>query len=317
MPHLLPETEILKLIDNKVIQNGKKDNAEGIKYDFSLSSDVLKAAFKVPMNINEIDPIERAKFNVEPGEIVFVLTEERLNLPNDIYIVLIPKRKLNHEGIMILGGLSVDPYYEGRLLLGIYNFSSSTFQLRPGKKIIGSHFYKLRDDEIDKNLQKPEAAIDEFPEQLVQLMGKYMPISTQSLLDKMNSIDFRLEEFKKDFNKTETWFKDFQAKLDKQEELVETLIDGLKNEQKNRQESDKSLEGDIKRFSDELDRHSGRSYKNSVWIGIISAIITGVLIGAIILAIELLSRPAQKEQTSPTQTPPTINIHIDSSVLKK
>lgn len=307
----------MKLIESNVIQNGKKEHAEGIKYDFTLGDEILKASFKIPVKLSEVDPIDRAKFTVDPGEIVFVLTEERLILPPDIYIVLIPKRKLNHEGIMILGGLSVDPYYEGKLLLGIYNFSSSPFNLRPGKKIIGAHFYRLREDELNADLQKPEAAIDDFPEQLVQLMGKYTPISTQSLLEKITSIDFRLEEFKKDFNKTESWFKEFQSKLDKQEKLVEELLVGLQNETRNRLDSDKEIKDDVKTYRDELTKHSNRSYKNWVWISIISTIVTGVLVGSIVFVIQLSMRPAQKNETPPSQIQPQINITIDSSVLKK
>lgn len=312
MPHLLPDSEIIKLIDSNVIQNAKKENAEGIKYDFTLGTKILKAEYRIPVDINDLTAVEKAKFTVDPGEIVFVLTEERLNLPKDIYIILVPKRKLSHDGIMILGGLSVDPYYQGKLLIGIYNFSSSPFPLRPGKKIIGSHFYKLRDDEINKKPQKPEATIDEFPDELIRLMEKYTPVSTQSLLEKVNSIDYKLEEFKKEFRNRDNWFDKFQAKLDEQEKLMADLLSGLRDERANRTESDKELGVEIKNFRTELRDHSQRSYKNSVWMGIVAGIVTGIIVGIIVIWVGNSINQKNKN----TQLPP-INIKIDSSSFKK
>jgi len=308
MPHLLQGEEIIKLIETNVLQNAKKENAEGIKYDFTLGTKILKASYKTPIDLSDLSAGERSKIGVDPGEIVFVLTEERLKLPDNIYIVLIPKRKLSHEGILILGGLSVDPFYEGRLLIGIYNFSSSSFPIRAGKKIIGSHFYKLRDDEINKDAIKHEINIDDFPDDLIRLMDKYSPISSLSLMEKISSVELKLEEFKKDFNKTESWFKEFQTKLDKHEELVSRLIEGLKEEQRSRSFSDEKIEADVKKFRDELTSHSNRSYKSSVWIGIFSAIATGVIVGVIVLAIQLFSQRTQQTYPSnPLQKSPIEN----------
>ena len=59
---------------------------------------------------------------VEPGEVVFVLTEERLDLPRNMIAVLSQKRKLFNQGIQVLGGFCIDPLYRGKLLVGLYNF---------------------------------------------------------------------------------------------------------------------------------------------------------------------------------------------------
>lgn len=307
MPHLLPDNEIIKLIDRNVIQSGKKENAEGIKYDFTLGTKVLKSKYKIPVDLKDLNTIERSNFAVDPGEVVFVLTEERLNLPNDIYVVLVPKRKLSHDGIMILGGLSVDPYYNGKLLIGIYNFSSSPFHLLPGKKIIGSHFYQLRDDEIDSKQNKPDTSIDDFPEELIRLMEKYTPISTQSLLDKVTNIDYKLEEFKKEFRDRENWFDRFQNKLDEQEKLVAELLTGLREERDNRSSTDKELDAEIKNFRNELKNYSQTSYKNSVWVGIGSAIVLGIIVWALTTIFGPKNKGAQL---------PPININIDSTYQK-
>jgi len=313
MPHLLPKDDILKLIENQVIQGGKRENAEGIKYDFTLGSRILKSKFKVPIDATKLSEIEKADLFVQPGEVVFVLSEERLALPKDIYIVLVPKRKLSHDGVMIMGGLSVDPYYQGRLLIGIYNFASSPFHLIPGKKIVGAHFYQLRDDEINNAIVKPGNSIDDFPEELIRLMEKYTPISTQGLLDKVTNIDNKLEDFKRKFDDRDTWFDKFQTKLDMQERNVENLISGLNKERDNRIEAEKELGSEVKIFRAELKDYSRINYNKFVWASIVGAIVLSFVIWAI--QTWIINKNDRNMQSPQNTKQSTITVNIDSSYL--
>lgn len=43
---------------------------------------------------------------VEPGEVVFVLSRERLVLPPNVYAQLSPKRSLAQDGIELMGGIN-------------------------------------------------------------------------------------------------------------------------------------------------------------------------------------------------------------------
>lgn len=134
MPQLITESELrIAVKDNTFIKNGKIENAEGVKYDFCLGSELLKAAFGRPIDMRKLTETDKTTLNIEPGEVVFVLTNEQLDLPKNIHAVLSPKRKLSHDGIMVLGGFCIDPLYKGKLLIGLYNLSSSSFPLIPGK----------------------------------------------------------------------------------------------------------------------------------------------------------------------------------------
>ena len=57
------------------IKGGDLHCAEGVKYDFRIGTRVLKASVGQPIDMLSIP--EKDRF-VEPGEVVFVLTEERL-----------------------------------------------------------------------------------------------------------------------------------------------------------------------------------------------------------------------------------------------
>src|SRR5579871_2932856 len=83
------------------IQGGDPLCAEGVKYDFRLSERFLKAKFGRPINASEV-PVDQ--LFVEPGEMVFALSEERLNLPSNVVAELSPKRKLSQSGIQVIGG---------------------------------------------------------------------------------------------------------------------------------------------------------------------------------------------------------------------
>jgi deoxycytidine triphosphate deaminase len=153
---------------------------EGIKYDFRLGSKFLKASLERPVDFNDLQGTEKLQAKIDPGEVVFVMSEERLNLPMDMFVVLVHKRKISHDGIAVMGGLCVDPGYEGHLLVGLYNFSSSPFQFEPGYKLIAGLFYKLSGTEIGE-FPRPATKITAFPEDLVRLIRSYQPINLNSL----------------------------------------------------------------------------------------------------------------------------------------
>lgn len=51
---------------------------------------------------------------------------------------LSPKRKISQAGVLTLGGHTVDPGYEGPLLIGLLNVASKPFILKPGRKLIAA-----------------------------------------------------------------------------------------------------------------------------------------------------------------------------------
>jgi deoxycytidine triphosphate deaminase len=114
---------------------------------------------------------------VEFGEVVFVLTMEQLDLPNNIMAVLSPKRKLSHHGIIALGGFCIDPLYKGPLWIGLYNFSSTAFPLKSGRKLIAALFYELMGDELTDFSVPESAGQGDFPDELVDLIRNYKPVS--------------------------------------------------------------------------------------------------------------------------------------------
>ena len=189
-----------------------------LNYDFSLSSRVLKSSFPQPIDIDDLPATTKSKFVVEPGEVVFVLTQETLSMPDNVMALLI-QRKLSHDGIMILGGLSIDPLYEGKLLIGLYNLSSSKYPIIPGRKLIAAQFYRLSEDE-GKNIVKPDVKIMDFPDELVRLMQNYKPVSSEAIMTNVTNLEARIENLILEFKSKDDWFKNLQTSMEKQEKIV-------------------------------------------------------------------------------------------------
>lgn len=195
MAEILSEDELVKIVTNpQCMENGTEENVEGIKYDFKFGERFLKAHFSVPRNYNELSGEELKYASVEPGEVVFVLSKEKLKLPNNIYIQLSPKRSLAHDGIELLGGLTVDPSYEGYLVFGLYNVSGTPFKLIPGIKLVGANFSRLNESEIPSQSGKKPNAIYDFPERLKQLIGKYKPVNPQTISEELKKLQYAFND---------------------------------------------------------------------------------------------------------------------------
>ena len=195
MAKIITADELKQVIsDESYIQSGSLECAEGIKYDFRLGSRFLKAYFGRPIDFNEINSAEELKKAVvDPGEVVFVLSRERICLPKDVYIQLNPKRSLSQDGIELLGGLTVDPGYEGHLVFGLRNVAGKPYVLRQDTKLVGAHFFRLSEEEISTEDIRP-SSIEDFPQRLQELIEKYEPVNPQSLAEELRNLKRSFEE---------------------------------------------------------------------------------------------------------------------------
>jgi deoxycytidine triphosphate deaminase len=253
-----------------IIIGGDPDGVEGIKYDFRFGSKFLKASLERPVDFNELQGTEKTQAKIDPGEVVFVMSAERLKLPMDTFVVLVHKRKLSHDGIAVMGGLCVDPGYEGHLLVGLHNFSSSPFQIVPGHKLIAGLFYKLSGDEIG-SFPYPATKIVDFPEELVRLIRSYQPTNLNSLNEQLGTLKTELSLLQREFSDDKKWRQDFKEDLD-------GLLAALKDERENRQDQYKEIETKISGIEKvQIAAGSERAVWDKIKWGVIGAIIGGVI----------------------------------------
>lgn len=238
MSKVITEKEIKSWIKGSTnIIEGSLECAEGIKYDFRLGSKFLKAYFGRVMDyetdLKSAEDMRRAV--VEPGEVVFVLSRERLVLPRNVYAQLSPKRSLSQDGIELMGGLTIDPGYEGYLVFGLRNVAGTPYPLAPGTKIVGANFFELSEDEILTENRKP-VSIETFPDKLLTLIEKYKPVNPQNL-------EAELIELQKAFRESQGQLgEDVRGLKSEISRIGNDLVkESLKREQENKALSDKFL----------------------------------------------------------------------------
>lgn len=237
---LLNEELVTAIKSGKIIQDGSIDNCEEIKYDFRLGDKILKAAFKRPVIYSNLSATEQAKCEVAPGEVVFVMSKERLCLPNNIFCQLSNKRKIGHGGIVVLGGLMIDPCYRGHLIFGLYNVSSIPYPLKPGKKLAAGIFYKT-DIASDCSQFVPEP-LEEFPDDLVDSMAKYQPFSPTNASVQLDVLQQRIALLEDKINTDNEWKTTFKNGLDDVGAKLDEIANKLGSEVTARQKGQIGLE---------------------------------------------------------------------------
>lgn len=299
MPRILTETQIAEAIKKKTFLIGADSaNADGLKYDFCIGQKFLKASFGQSVTFDSLSGAEKAAVQVDPGEVVFVLTQEQVALPGNMTALLSPKRSLAHQGILVLGGLSVDPNYKGALWVGLYNFSSTAFKLRPGLKLVAGMFYELAENEAIPTT--PSKPVLEFPDDLILLIRNYKPIELKSVADLLQETRRELQSLKAQLTSDDDWKKDFKASLDEHNTQLGKLIDGLKEEREARKSEDEGIRSRLDQMRDVFANF------RSGWVvaALIFAAILGWGIPALINAIGGQSQPqAPFVMPSPTVEP--------------
>jgi len=230
MPLMITGQNLKDGVENETfIKQGSLDCTEGVKYDFRMSNHILKSKFGRPIDASTLSPSETSSLIIEPDEVVFVLSEESLNLPKNMFAQLSPKRKLGQGGVLTLGGLTVDPGYHGKLLVGLLNFSSTPYILKPGKKLMAATFFKLIDDEIGDFDIYTESLTD-FPDELIDVMKKYSPVGTGYVKENLDKLKIEMDGLREQLKAQDDW----RQRLDRHDEQIDNLLKGLDKEKDSR-----------------------------------------------------------------------------------
>ena len=270
--------------DETVIKHGDERSAEGVKYDFHLGSDLLKAKFRRPVDVKALSETEKRELVIEPGEMVFAFTQEHLALPADMIAFLSPKRKMSHAGVLVIGGFCVDPKYHGPLTVGLFNFSSTPFHLMPGRKVVSATFYKLAADEQSGDFPEPDA-FEGFPVELIDVMQKYQPSSVPALTEALEKLRADVERLRSDMVSHEQWYQRLQGSLDHHDTQIGDLLKGLSDEIGARARGEDKISQSQERISDALRKLEVTLswIKGAAWVvgGALALIVIPVLINFI------------------------------------
>ena len=99
----------------------------------------------------------------------------------------------------------------------------------PGKKVIAATFFRLSDQEA-VGLVKPEESLDDFPDELVQVMQRYKPVAIEPLATAVTELRSDVDGLRRDIRSHEDWYTRFKESLGAHNQLIGEISKDLKAE---------------------------------------------------------------------------------------
>lgn len=138
---------------------------------------------------------ENDAFRIPPGQFAFLLTHEAVHVPTNAFaLVALRARELQFRGLINVSGFHIDPGYNGRLVLAVYNAGPGEVHLREGSTLFEVFFADL-DEATDrpynaKGNKLPLMRIE--PEVISAVAGKSETL--EGLKNKIGDVEEELAE---------------------------------------------------------------------------------------------------------------------------
>lgn len=187
---VLSRDSIDKLVDAKVLKIDPFYKAEPgtqpASYDLRLGRTILIRGRRVDL--------DQEKFSIRPGQFVAALTEEKLTLPADICGRFGVKSSFARKGLIAFGGIQIDPGFNGRVVVSLFNVGPENIELKPGEPMFTVEFHKLEeavkhlyageyqdqedfpDDQSEFIIKAQTTCLEEFPSLKGEVKGLHLNI---------------------------------------------------------------------------------------------------------------------------------------------
>lgn len=155
-----------KLVDEKklIIDPFYEDGVQPASYDARLGHRILVGPTMDKLG-DEVDlNKERAHlYEIETGQFVSIITEEIFKLPNDMCGRFGLRSSYTRKGLILFGGIQLDPGWRGRIVASLTNVGPEPIELKMGDKIVSVEFHKL--EEAAEPYSGPHQNQLDFPEE--------------------------------------------------------------------------------------------------------------------------------------------------------
>ena len=149
-------------------------------------------------------------FTIPPGQFAFLVTEERIRVPDDALALISIKAKLKFNGLVNISGFHVDPGYDGHLLFSVFNAGPRPLHLERGQPLFLIWYASL--DGVTA-MKKDEAGfIGIRPEMLTGISGEIQSLQRLS------------EEYRELEKRFDTKLGQIQSKTDSLSNLVNVFV---------------------------------------------------------------------------------------------
>jgi len=137
-----------------------------------------------PKGNTKIKLEEGEQFSIPPGQFIFLLTEEIVNIPKDVIAFISCKTTYKFKGLINVSGFHVDPGYKGRLVFSLYNAGPKEIPLSRGSEfflIWFANLDKLGNEYVKKDNQESKKIDDKL---VGGIIGEiFSPINVKKKID--------------------------------------------------------------------------------------------------------------------------------------
>ncbi len=155
------ESELPRLIDPFL-----KDNIDCAAYQLRIGPEIYIS----PSNAADASSRSKVKlapsesFVIPPGQFAFLLTEERVRVPNSAIALISMRAKFKFRGLVNVSGFHVDPGYKGRLIFSVFNAGPAGVHLARGDRCFLIWYASL--DKMSESVKHGDG-FDEIPTELI------------------------------------------------------------------------------------------------------------------------------------------------------
>ncbi|HUF02774.1 MAG TPA: hypothetical protein VMM38_01220 [Aridibacter sp.] len=150
----LSHAELLRAVQSQsFINDGIPDRIEDNLYYFRIRLAFLHSPHRQVNKFIDDDALRRG-WTLSPSETVFVVSREVLTIPSDIRVALSAARSLAEEGVTLVGNREIEPYFNGKVLLGLYNESSVPFAIDARMRYAAALFENILGKELNSDVRR-------------------------------------------------------------------------------------------------------------------------------------------------------------------
>ena len=132
-------------------------------YDLRLGSNILAGPLSADITGAVIRLSDRSpSYNIQPGQMVSVISAERLHLPLSICGRFGIRSSFSRLGLDDFGGIQLDPGFKGHLILNLLDVGPEPITLSLGTPLFTVEFQTL-DEPAQKGYEGPYQDQDDFP----------------------------------------------------------------------------------------------------------------------------------------------------------
>jgi deoxycytidine triphosphate deaminase len=148
---ILTKTRIQKLVEEgtlirDVLRNPDNTPAvEAASYDLRAGVVLWKERISNELKISRFDESAAAQtiVTLQPGQMVFVITHEELQLPADICGTVYSRNRLQKQNILALNAGHIDPCFEGPIIIRLINLAAQPWALPLGEAVFTVVFHTV------------------------------------------------------------------------------------------------------------------------------------------------------------------------------